>query len=94
MPKNTTVTCAVDTPTRLTDDAVTAARVVGGQGFYLLATTDTTAPTSTAGAVPMLPFSVLAGDLALADLFPGVGSTLHLWAWPVSGAVDVSISHA
>lgn len=94
MPKNTTVTCQAGAPTRLTDAAVTAARVVGGQGFYLLATTDTTPPASLSGSIPMLPMSVLAADLALADLFPGVGTTLHLWAWPTSGAVDVSVSHA
>lgn len=93
MPKNATVSCPAGQPTQLTDTAVTAARVVGSQGFHLLATTDTTPPTSTAGSVPMLPWSVLAADLALADLFPGVGDTLYLWAWPDSG-VRVSVSHA
>lgn len=94
MPKNTNVTCPEGVPTQLTDSAVTAARVVGSQGFYLCATLTDTAPTSMAGAVPMLPHSVLAGDLALADLFAGVGDTVYLWAWPTSGTVDVSVSHA
>ncbi|MEZ5720458.1 MAG: hypothetical protein R3D59_01425 [Paracoccaceae bacterium] len=45
----------------------------------------------------MLPFSVLAADLALADLFPGVGASVYLWGWPVGSdpteTVDVSVSH-
>lgn len=98
MPKNTTVPCPVGEPTRLTDTAVTAARVIGSQGFDLCATLDTTPPASTDGSVMLLPWSILAADLALGDLFPGVGSTVHLWAWPtesaVSETVDVSISHA
>ncbi len=94
MPKNATVSCPAGSPTQLTDAAVAAARVVGFQDFYLCATVDTTPPADIAGAVMMLPFSVLAADLALVDLFPGIGSTLHLWAWPVSGGADVSISHA
>lgn len=93
MAKNTTVTCPADAPTQLTDAAVTAARVVGSQGFYLCATATASAPTSPSGAVPMLPFSILAADLELADLFPGVGSSVYLWAWPISGTVDVSVSH-
>lgn len=93
MPKNTTVPCPAGLPTLLTDTAVTAARVVGSQDFYLCATLSTTPPAGTDGAVMMLPWSVLAGDLALGDLFPGVGTTVHLWAWPISGAANVSISH-
>lgn len=94
MPKNTTVSCPEGLPTQLTDATVTAARVVGSQDFHLCATLDATPPASIAGAVTMLPFTVLAADLALVDLFPGVGSSLHLWAWPTSGGADVSISHA
>lgn len=94
MPKNTTVSCPEGLPTQLTDAAVTAARVIGSQDFHLCATVDTTPPSSIDGAVTMLPFTVLAADLALVDLFPGVGGSLHLWAWPTSGDADVSISHA
>ncbi|HCQ66581.1 MAG TPA: hypothetical protein DIU07_16175, partial [Rhodobacteraceae bacterium] len=61
---------------------------------HLCATLDTTPPTSTAGSVMLLPWSVLTADLALVDLFPGVGASVYLWAWPLSGAVDVSVSHA
>ena len=94
MPKNATLHCAAGLPTQLTDVAVTSARVMGSQDFHLCATIDATPPTDLDGAVTMLPFSVLAADLALVDLFPGVGSAVHLWAWPTSGAVDVSVSHA
>lgn len=94
MPKNATVSCPSGTPTQLTDTAVTAARVIGSQDFHLCATLDTTPPASTEGSVVLLPWSVLTADLALADLFPGVGASVYLWAWPLSGAVDVSVSHA
>lgn len=94
MPKNATVSCPPGVPTQLTDAAVTAARVIGTQDFNLCATTAATPPTDLEGALMMLPFSVLAADLPLGDIFPGVGDTLYLWAWPTSGAADVSISHA
>jgi len=94
LPKNATVLCPAGTPTRLTDNLVTAARLVGAQDFYLCATLNTTPPTDIGGAVLLLPWSVLAADLALGDLFPGVGTSLHLWAWPTSGAAEVSVSHA
>lgn len=97
MPKNATLSCPTGSPTQLTDTAVTAARVVGSKDFNLCATLTATAPTDIDGAIMMLPFSVLAADLALADLFPGVGDTVYLWAWPVgsdtSETVDVSVSH-
>lgn len=93
MPKNTTITCPAGVPTRLTDDTVTAARVVGSENFHLCATTDTTAPVTTSGSVMMLAWSVLAADLALGELFPGVGSSVHLWAWPTTDETDVSVSH-
>lgn len=93
MPKNDTVTCPSGTPTQLTDTAVAAARVIGSQDFHLCATLSATPPASTAGSVVMLPWSVLAADLALGDLFPGVGASVYLWAWPKSGDVDVSVSH-
>jgi len=94
MPKNATVTCPAGSPTHLTNDAVNAARVIGSEDFYLCATLDMTPPSDTDGAVMMLPWSVLAADVELGDLFPGLGTTMHLWAWPTSGAADVSISHA
>ena len=94
MPKNTDVPCPKGVPTQLTDTAVAAARVVGSQGFYLCATLTATPPTSYAGAVPMLPHSVLAEDMALGDLFPGVGDTVILWAWPTGAAISVSVSHS
>ncbi len=93
MPKNATVICPAGTPTQLTDTAVSAARVVGTQDFHLCATVGTTPPGSTDGSVMLLPWSILAADLALADLFPGVGSSVYLWAWPLSGSVEVSVSH-
>ncbi len=98
MPKNATVTCQAGSPTQLTDTAVSAARVIGLQDFYLCATLTASPPADLDGAIMMLPFSVLAADLPLVDLFPGVGASVYLWGWPVgsdpSEIVDVSVSHA
>lgn len=94
MPKNATVSCPAGLPTQLTDEAVTAVRVIGSQDFNLCATSGNVPPTDLDGAVMLLPFSVLAADLPLGDLFPGVGTSVYLWAWPTSGGVDVSISYA
>lgn len=94
MPKKATVPCPAGSPTRLTDAAVTAARVVGTRDFCLCARLDATPPASTDGAVMLLPWSVLAAELDLVNLFPDVGASLHLSAWPISDGADVSISHA
>lgn len=94
MAKNETVTCPKGEPTQITDSAVTAARVVGTQDFYLCATATSSAPSDTDGAIPMGGGTILAADLALEDLFPGVGSSVYLWAWPTIGDTAVSVSHA
>lgn len=92
--RNTTITCASGVATALSDGAVANARIVSTEDFYLLATAADTAPTATTGGIPFLPFSVLAADLDLANLFPGVTGPYYLWAFPTSGPADVSISHA
>lgn len=95
MAKNTTLTCNPGVPTRITDTAQTAARAQANHNVHLLATTNTTAPVSTEGSVQLLAHMILTTDTTLASLFPGVGSTLHLWIWPTGeDPVDVSISHA
>lgn len=94
MPKNTTLHCPRGQATKLTDSAVSAARVAGYGDFKLLATPTDVAPTTDLGGFPMLAYTVLGADYALEDLFPGVGSSVYLWAWPEGGAVSVAISHA
>jgi hypothetical protein len=94
MPKHDTIICAAEKPTLLTDGAVSAARVVSTQEFELCATLTDTAPTDLRGSVPMLPYGGIAADLALVDIFPGVGASVYLWGWPKSAIAPVSISHA
>lgn len=92
--RNTTISCPQGEATKISDGTVANARVVSPQGFWLLATAADSAPTSYVGGLPMLAHSILAADLDLADLFPGVTGPYYLWAWPTAGGVEVSISHA
>lgn len=94
MPKNETITCPSGEPTQITDSAVAAARVSGTKDFYLCATSVGSAPSDIDGAIPMQGGTILAADLALGDLFPGIGASVYLWAWPTTGDVSVSVSHA
>lgn len=94
MAKNTTIHCPRGQATQLTDDAVSAARVSGEGSFKLIATLTDVAPTTDDGGLRMLAYTVLGADYDLVDLFPGVGSSVYLWAWADSGDVSVSISHA
>ena len=80
----------------LTDGAVAAVRVhnPGSATVELQATMTGTPPTSRAGALPLRSGQTLAADLALADLFPGVGAgPFYVWAF-ASGPVELSVSHA
>jgi hypothetical protein len=92
--RNTDVSCPNGQATKISDGAVTAARVVSTVPFYLLATAADSAPTDTTGGIPIVPMMVLSASTELGDLFPGVGSSVYLWAWPTSGVANVSISHA
>lgn len=92
--QNTNITCPSGEATAISDGTVTNIRVVSTEDFYLMATSANTAPTTTAGGIPILGFTVLAADLDLADLFPGVTGPFYVWAFPTSGPAVVSISHA
>jgi hypothetical protein len=98
MPQNTTITCAAGAWTLLTDSNVTALRVVhlGTEGIWLQATVGATPPSGlagTAGALPLLPNQILAADLSLADLFPGVSGANRVYAY-APALTKVSVSHA
>lgn len=95
MAQNTTIDCPAGTWTLLTDSDVTALRAVnmGENGIWLMATVGTTPPTSTSGALPLLPNQVLTADLTLENLFPGVTGANRVYALAPDGA-EVSVSHA
>lgn len=82
--------------TQMGDAAASAIRVqeLDGVTMRLQATSSDTAPTDADGGVYLRGFQTLAGDLALADLFPGIGSgDLYLWAYSTQ-RTRVSVSHA
>ena len=81
--------------TNAADDLTAAARVqnTGGYALWVQATANTTAPTSGAGAISLLPGDILPSTSTFAQLFPGVTAPVHVW-----GRCDLncsaSISHA
>ena len=95
MAQNTTLTIQPATWTLITDSDVSAARWVntGPTTVWITATTDTTAPTSNAAAIPYHPGFGESADRLLSDIWPGLTGRDRLWAYcDVLG--QVSISHA
>lgn len=79
----------------VTDAAVAKARVHNPSPYdvWLQATTANTAPTSRGGAIKLGSGQTLAGDIALSDLFLGLGAgPFYLWAF-ADVAVKLSVSH-
>ena len=79
--------------TQITNADVTALRVqsLSGCTIRLMATAGAVAPTDDEGALTLMPNAILASDLTLADLWPGVAGANRVYA---KGAGDVSVSHA
>lgn len=95
MAQNTTLTIPPATWTLITDSDVTAATWcnTGPGTLWIKATTDTTAPTSTASAIPYPPGMGERSSTLLSDLWPGLAGRDRLWAYSdVNG--QVTISHA
>lgn len=95
MAQNTTVSLAAGAWTQLTDGNVTAMRIcnLGTEGIWLQATVGAVAPTNTSGALPLLPGQVMAADLTLAQLWPGVSGANRIYAL-ATVASRVSVSNA
>lgn len=95
MPQNTTISLAAATWQQLTDANVTSIRVVnlGTEPIWLQATVGASAPSTTNGGLPLRPGEILAADLTLAQLWPGVASANRVYAYSPNAA-RVSISHA
>lgn len=95
MAQSANITLAAGEWTQLTNADVSAIRVqnLGGSFVRIHATTGETAPTSVGGAFRVGAGDLLAANVALADLFPGVTAGYRVWAitdYPVT----VSVSHA
>lgn len=95
MPQNTTIDCAALSWTLLTNNDVTALRVanLGVEPVWLEAAVGAVPPTDTLGALPLRPGEILAADLTLAQLFPGIAGANRVYVYcPV--ASKMSVSHA
>ena len=76
----------------LSSGTVAAIRVLNpaAHDIWIQATTANIAPTSRAGALRLMPGETLAADLALSNLFPGLGAgPYYLW-----GMADAHLAHA
>ena len=95
MARNDTLSIPAATWTQLTNANAEAARVQNRSGYSVLlsATANTTAPTTAAGAVELLPSQTLAADMTFAQLWPGITAPVRLWAY-CDLPVTLSVSHA
>ncbi|WP_428925005.1 hypothetical protein [Marinibacterium sp. SX1] len=95
MPKNANVSCAPGTWTELTDADVAAIRLqnLGGYAVDIMATSDTSAPSSAVGALRLDPHDILPANVGLSDVFPGVAAGYRVWARFELGGT-LSVSHA
>lgn len=67
----------------------------GHHAIFVKATTNTTAPTTTDGAIRILPNQIVPADLTLAQLFPGIVTTTgHIWVLNNDIDCTISIGHA
>lgn len=94
MAQNTTISVPATTWTQLTDADITSITFqnVGSNHIVIKATTDTSAPTSTAGGFRYNPGQG-ERNVALSDLFPGIASGDRLWCYSTDGS-SVVVSHA
>lgn len=94
MAQNTTITVPARTWTQLTDADITAITFqnVGSNYILIKSTTDTSAPTTSAGAIRYNPGQG-ERNVALSDLFPGLAGRDRVWAY-AEDATPVVVSHA
>lgn len=98
MPRHADVVVPPKAWTILTDSAdasITAVRLmnIGDHPVRVQATATAVAPADAEGALEILPGQRIPATETLAQLFPGVTSPLHLYAWSEHGTI-VSSSHA
>ena len=98
MAQNIDVECSADAWTELTNADVSAMRIQneGPQSIVVMATTGTSAPASEDGGVRLRADSIIAANVDLADLFPGVTPGYRVWAMALGFEAEatVSVSHA
>lgn len=94
MAQNTSIDVARETWTQITDADVTTITFqnVGGHALFIAPTTNTTAPTTTNGAILYQP-GTGERNVAMTDLFPGLAGAVRVWAFGTDGG-RVMVSHA
>ena len=93
--RHTNIPVPAKTFVAVSDGAVLFARVVnmGTTAIHLQATMTPSPPTDILGAQPLFASVTLAEDLALVNLFKGVGlGPYWLWAWSPN-RTEISVSH-
>jgi hypothetical protein len=95
MARNEQVNITPGAPVQLTNANATSIRVqcMGPLSVELQATNGATPPVSRSGGLILGPYQVLAADLTIAQLFPGVSGANRLWAF-ADVHVTLSVSHA
>ena len=95
MARNDNVAIPALTWTQLTNANATAIRVqsVILSEMTLQATNGVTAPTTQVGTIALAGGAVLAADLTIAQLWPGVTGANRVWAFATTASV-ASVSHA
>jgi len=95
MARNDNVAIPALTWTQLTNANTTAIRVqsVILSEMTLQATNGVTAPTTQVGVIVLAGGAVLAADLTIAQLWPGVTGANRVWAFATAASV-ASVSHA
>jgi len=95
MARNDNVAIPAITWTQLTNANAAAIRVqsVSGSEMRLQATNGVTAPTTQVGVIVLAGGAVLAADLTIAQLWPGVTGANRVWAFATTASV-ASVSHA
>ncbi|MBB94657.1 MAG: hypothetical protein CML68_08650 [Rhodobacteraceae bacterium] len=95
MPKNEIVSFDANKWQELTDTDVTSLCLqnIGAGSVHIMATTNATQPSNLGGAKRFEPGDILAANVDLADLYPGVTAGYRVWAFgELPGSV--SVSHA
>lgn len=97
MPRNAFVAIPARTWTQITAGDVSAirAQIVRGRAVYLQATVGEVAPTSDDGAIAVQAGAILAANLLLAEIWPGVAGATRVYAYADNdGGATISVSHA
>jgi hypothetical protein len=95
MARNDNVEIPATTWTQLTNANASSIRVqsVSATEMMLQATNGVTAPSTLLGAIVLAGGNVLAADMTIAQLWPGVAGANRVWAFANTASV-ASVSHA